>query len=604
MKTRTLLTIPIVGLLVLAGVFSNTPPALAECELPPGVTPPPDPSVTAQQVEDGSASLMDFALAVRELNLEIGQSEASVEKVLYLGCLVRQEGGPYRSGSTYLVQLTPDGRVFVHAKDMSLSGRLLNPLIYAEILAALGVSLTDLADLASPDPATAAQAFAAVMNTLMQAPDAPFDATTPIPGFRPGIPGASGHAAVYLSANFGLPIVMLAGFDLNLSHVAEEDIDYGDPTITARDVVDRETLKAFVTQAGEFILAHQKSGDIAASSKVRIALRDENGPWRHDSVYLYVLDLTSNIILFHGAFPDRYELRPLVATIRDVVTGELILPQVIEAAKNNPEGGFVEYYFDDPADDTDSADIPKVGYAREFKGEFETGGRVIPIDLIVGSGFYGRAPVVPDGSYTEVEATVIGDAVGGLTVEFSRSIAGQQPDYAYSAVTDAAGYLSLTISSADGVSGYYIARARNADGEIVGQWHSIPLNRNQRQVLELTLGGGMKVVRVEPLTASKPVAVSETVPEVSGLAPNFPNPFNSATLITYHLSSPGPVQLVIYNVLGQPVRTLVDRSQAAGSYQIRWDVLDQRGVSLSTGIYIARLSYPGGVQTQRLLYLK
>ena len=114
--------------------------------------------------------------------------------------------------------------------------------------------------------------------------------------------------------------------------------------------------------------------------------------------------------------------------------------------------------------------------------------------------------------------------------------------------------------------------------------------------------GWSEVVRVEPLAASKPVAETETA--ISGLAPNFPNPFNSATLITYHLSSPGPVQLVIYNVLGQPVRTLVNESQAAGSYQIRWDVLDQRGVSLSTGIYIARLSYPGGVQTQRLLYLK
>ncbi|MXX12246.1 MAG: T9SS type A sorting domain-containing protein [Gemmatimonadetes bacterium] len=327
-------------------------------------------------------------------------------------------------------------------------------------------------------------------------------------------------------------------------------------------------------------------------------------------MYLYILDLTSNIILFHGAFPDRYELRSLIPTVRDVVTGELILPQVIEAAKSNPEGGFVEYYFDDPTDDTDSADIPKVGYAREFKSELDTGGGVIQYDFIIGSGFYGSAPVVPTEPHTVVEATVSGDAVEGLTVEFARSIAGQQPDYAYNAVTDANGSLSLTISSADGVSGYYIARARNAAGETVGQWHSIPLNQNQRQILELTLGGGMKVVRVEPLTASKPVvvseplAVSETVPEVSGLAPNFPNPFNSATLITYHLSSPGPVQLVIYNVLGQPVRTLVDQSQAAGSYQIRWDVLDQRGVSLSTGIYIARLSYPGGVQTQRLLYLK
>ena len=610
-KTRTLPTylIPVVGLLVLAGVFSNAPPALADCPPPPGVTPPAEPPVTAQQVEDGSATLKEFTLST--IDQFSGGVATAPEQVFYFGCLVRQEGSYWRSGSTYFVYLRPDGRIFIHTKDMALSGRLLNPLIYAEILSALGVPLTVLANLASPDPAVAAQAFAAVMSTLSQKPDAPFDATTPIPGLRPGIPGASGYAAVYLTPNLGT-LVLLAGFDLNETHVVEEDIDYGDPTITAKDVVDRETLKAFVTEAGEWFLEIQKTGDLTALSKAKIALRDPNGPYRHGNVYLYILDRISNIIRVHGGFPDRYELRPLIPTVRDAVTGELILPQVIEAAKSNPEGGFVEYYFDDPTDDTDSADIPKVGYAREFKGSLQIAdGRVVPLNIIVGSGFYGRAPeVVPTEPHTVVEATVMGDAVEGLTVEFTRSIAGQPAEYAYNAVTDANGSLSLTISSADGVSGYYTARARNADGETVGQWHSIPLNRNQRQVLELTLSGDMTVVRVEPLAAAKPVVTAETVlstetvPEVSGLAPNFPNPFNSATLITYHLSSPGPVQLVIYNVLGQPVRTLVDQSQAAGSYQIRWDVLDQRGVSLSTGIYIARLSYPGGVQTQRLLYLK
>ena len=615
MNPRTLLSI--VGLLVLAGVFSNAPPALANCPLPPGVTPPADPRVTAQQVEDGSATLMDFALAVRERSREYAQGAATTEEAVYIGCIIRQEDGIWRSGSTYIVSLTLDGRVYIHAKDMALSGRLINPVIYGAILFALGVSPTDLANLASPDPAVAAQAFGAVVGTLLQEPDGAFDATTPIPGLSPGIPGASGHAAVYVEPNLGAaPIVMLMGFDLNESHlvpISDETIDYGDPAITAEAVVDRETLKTFVTEAGNYFLEILRSGDTAAIQQTRIALRDENGPWRHGPVYLYVLDIVSNIIIFHAAFPDKYEYRPLVPTVLDAVTGEFILPQVIEAAKSSPEGGFVEYYFDDPTDDTDSADIPKVGYAREFAAEIRRAdGSTVPADFIVGSGFYGRAPevVVPTEPHTVVEATVMGDAVEGLTVEFARSIAGQPADYAYNAVTDANGALSLTISNPDGVTGYYQARARNADGETVGQWHSIPLNQNQRQVLKLTLGGDMKVVRVEPLAASKPVvaaepmAVSETVPEVSGLAPNFPNPFNSATLITYHLSSPGPVQLVIYNVLGQPVRTLVDQSQAAGSYQIRWDVLDQRGVSLSTGVYIARLSYPGGVQTQRLLYLK
>ncbi len=49
---------------------------------------------------------------------------------------------------------------------------------------------------------------------------------------------------------------------------------------------------------------------------------------------------------------------------------------------------------------------------------------------------------------------MLGDATEGLTVELSRAVAGRRPDYAWSAVTDAEGLLSLTISSADGVSGY------------------------------------------------------------------------------------------------------------------------------------------------------
>ena len=61
---------------------------------------------------------------------------------------------------------------------------------------------------------------------------------------------------------------------------------------------------------------------------------------------------------------------------------------------------------------------------------------------------------------------------------------------------------------------------------------------------------------------------------------------------------------MIYNVLGQPVRTLVDEFQGAGSYQVQWDARDRQGASLSSGVYIARLAHPGGVQTRRLLYLK
>ena len=609
MKTGTVPTstpmILVVGLLVLAGAFFVAHPALAQteldCPLPPDWTPPP---VTAEQVENGSASLKDFALVMRDQSRDASQGATGTGQLYSSGCLLRQEGGPYRFGSTYLVQLTPTGRVRLHGKDMTLSGRLLKPRIYFEILSSLGVPATVLANLVSPDPDTVAQAQAAITATLSQEPDTAFDATVSS-AVGPGILGASGYASVY-STGRGTSdrpalIIQLAGFDLNASHLVEETIDYGDPAITAKEVVDRETLKAFVTEAAKYFRSLRETGGPGALLKAKVALRDPNGPWRHGNVYLYIVDSISNIIVFHGAFPDRFELRP-PGVSRDVVTGELIADQIDAAAASGPEGGFWQYHFDNPTDDTDSADIPKVGYAFTSAGQLpRADGSFLPTSYIFGSGFYripgdvSAAPLME----TEVEATVLGDAVEGLTVEFSRAIAGHPPNYVWSAVTDANGHAALTISSvARRVSGYYQAQARNGDGEIVGQWHSIPLNQNLRQVLELPLDGNVRVVRVEQLAAAKAVVAT------SGLAPNVPNPFNSTTQIAYHLSSPAPVRLVIYNVLGQPVRTLVDQFQAAGSYQVQWDARDQRGVSLSSGVYITRLSYPGGEQTQRLLYLK
>ena len=365
-KARTSL-IPVIGLLVLAGMVSGAGTARAqlECPLPEGVTPPAVPRVTAQQVEDGTASLTAFALASRDQ----AQASASVEQAAYVGCLLRQEGSPWRSGSTYLVQLTIDGRVFVHAKDMSLSGRQLKPAIYGAVLHALGIDPASLSD-----PAAAFAAFAAAVA----GDGGLFDV--------PGIPGASGHAAAYSATS-----VVLAGFDLGESHlvpVSEEDIDYGDPPATALDVVDRSTLQAFVMAAGAYVTQLLETGDLAAPSKARIALRDANGPWRHGPVYLAITERVSELILFHGAFPDRFEFRQGGVT-RDVATGELVFDQLIAAAESGPEGGFWLYHFDNPVDDTDSADVPKVGYARVFTAHIPLpDGSTISSDLIINSGFY------------------------------------------------------------------------------------------------------------------------------------------------------------------------------------------------------------------------
>ena len=153
-------------------------------------------------------------------------------------------------------------------------------------------------------------------------------------------------------------------------------------------MVDRETLKEFVTAAGAYLVELLESGDLAALSKARVALRDPNGPWRDGSIYIAAMDITSRQIMFHAAFPNRFELRR-GGISRDVVTGELIVDQLIAAAESGPEGGFWTYHFDNPADDSDSADIPKVGYARIFTAQIPLpDGGTVPFNIIVNSGFY------------------------------------------------------------------------------------------------------------------------------------------------------------------------------------------------------------------------
>ena len=111
------------------------------------------------------------------------------------------------------------------------------------------------------------------------------------------------------------------------------------------------------------------------------------------------------------------------------------------------------------------------------------------------------------------------------------------------------------------------------------------------------------------LDIPRPTSVSTTgsppeSPTTTGLFPNYPNPFNGKTQVAYRLATPGLVRLTIYNTLGQPVRTLVNQFHAAGFYQVPWDARDQKEAAVGTGVYFARMHYSGGVETQRLLFIK
>ena len=97
----------------------------------------------------------------------------------------------------------------------------------------------------------------------------------------------------------------------------------------------------------------------------------------------------------------------------------------------------------------------------------------------------------------------------------------------------------------------------------------------------------------------------QSTPSEFALHQNFPNPFNPQTNIPYDLAESGDVVLRIYNLLGQEVRTLVSERQAAGRYKVQWAGMDDRGVSVSSGIYFYQVSVAGKFQdAKRLMLLK
>ncbi len=80
-----------------------------------------------------------------------------------------------------------------------------------------------------------------------------------------------------------------------------------------------------------------------------------------------------------------------------------------------------------------------------------------------------------------------------------------------------------------------------------------------------------------------------TIPSSYALLPNYPNPFNPQTTITYNLPQSSIVSLKVYNLLGQEVRTLVGEAQTHGLKSIEWDATNNSGSTVASGTYIARM---------------
>lgn len=103
-------------------------------------------------------------------------------------------------------------------------------------------------------------------------------------------------------------------------------------------------------------------------------------------------------------------------------------------------------------------------------------------------------------------------------------------------------------------------------------------------------------------------AVAEEVgpglPQGFELGQNHPNPFNPITNIRYQVPGPAYARLMIYDLLGQELRTLVDGVVEAGHHLVEWDGKDDRGRDLSTGVYLYRLEAGSFIETRKALLVR
>ncbi|MDN5354722.1 MAG: hypothetical protein PWQ09_1478 [Candidatus Cloacimonadota bacterium] len=85
---------------------------------------------------------------------------------------------------------------------------------------------------------------------------------------------------------------------------------------------------------------------------------------------------------------------------------------------------------------------------------------------------------------------------------------------------------------------------------------------------------------------------------------NYPNPFNPETTINFSLNEAGPVELAIYNIKGQKIKTLVNETLPAQNYNIVWNGRDDNNQQVSSGVYFYRMNTSTYTSTRKMILMK
>ncbi|MXY94009.1 MAG: twin-arginine translocation signal domain-containing protein [Caldilineaceae bacterium SB0664_bin_27] len=303
------------------GVAACQPiPPLSDGEAGPG-------KVTAAQVTDPE-SLRAFVLGAKTHFEAITDANEAVK----LRARLKTEGD-WKSGSTFLIFFLSNGDVFMHGNEREAEDKNL-----------LGVEDERGTRVVEELFAAAARGGGFVEY------------------YDEGLKTA--YAVEFSDPFTARRFVLVGGYSQDVSHVPVTIADLPRPSVTASEVVDRETLIAFVEEAGRIYTEAVLTEGGSALAGVRNAFRVEGGDWKSDSIYLYVVS-GGGITVFHGSEPFR-EGKPTDMTRTDS-QGVRFAEELIGGARREGRK-FLRYHYDNPAIEGDEeTGSPKLGYAVSYQ---------------------------------------------------------------------------------------------------------------------------------------------------------------------------------------------------------------------------------------------
>lgn len=138
----------------------------------------------------------------------------------------------------------------------------------------------------------------------------------------------------------------------------------------------------------------------------------------------------------------------------------------------------------------------------------------------------------------------------------------------------------------------------------------IELVNNKLYVLETGLWAGNNSPKLWEITLPPGPTVgvdtptNKTIPETFRLNQNYPNPFNPATTIRFDIPKAADVKIIVYDILGNEIRTIVDRKLAPGRYSETWNGRDNNDQPVTSGVYFVRMQAGDFVTARKIALVK